>query len=128
MIPPLVAGCGQGHVKQMEEFYTQVKGVVNPDELQSWATNLIAETTVVNGSTIDGKEENVPKFVRGTCLDDIFSWYDAFNRVRNDFFHQHKISAATVPVSTGVSGLNIPGSSTFGPLTPVLTGTVAAEN
>jgi enamine deaminase RidA (YjgF/YER057c/UK114 family) len=44
-------------------------------------------------------------------LDDILSWYGAFNRVRNDFFHQHKISAAAMPASTGVCGRNPVGAA-----------------
>ena len=44
-------------------------------------------------------------------LDDILAWYGEFNRVRNDFFHQHHISTATMPASTGVSGRNVAGSA-----------------
>jgi enamine deaminase RidA (YjgF/YER057c/UK114 family) len=44
-------------------------------------------------------------------LDDILAWYGDFNRVRNDFFHQHNISKATMPASTGVSGRNVAGAA-----------------
>ena len=44
-------------------------------------------------------------------LDDILSWYGAFNRVRNDFFHRHKIPAAAMPASTGVCGRNPTGAA-----------------
>jgi hypothetical protein len=63
----LVAGCGSGHVRQ---FAAQVKSVVNPDELQSWATNLIAKTSVTNGSSVDVRQEDIPSFVRGIYKDD----------------------------------------------------------
>ncbi len=44
-------------------------------------------------------------------LDDILSWYGEFNRVRNDFFDQHGISAANMPASTGVCGRNPAGAA-----------------
>ncbi len=65
----LVAGCGQGYVKQTEKFAAQVKSVVNPDELQSWATNLIAKTSVTNAS-VEVKREEIPSFVRRIDKDD----------------------------------------------------------
>jgi len=44
-------------------------------------------------------------------LDYILSWYGEFNRVRNDFFDQHGIAAATMPASTGVCGRNAAGAA-----------------
>jgi len=39
-------------------------------------------------------------------LDDILSWYDDFNRVRNDCFARSELRPGSVPASTGVSGVN----------------------
>ncbi len=39
-------------------------------------------------------------------LDDILSWYDAFNRVRSGFFRQTGVFDTMIPASTGVSGKN----------------------
>jgi len=44
-------------------------------------------------------------------LDDILSWYGAFNRVRNQFFDEQGIRPPTVPASTGVSGRNPRGAA-----------------
>ena len=66
----VVFGCEPGYVKKTEQFATRVRGKVNPDELQAWATNLLAKTTVVDrGAPVDVKEADVPKFVRSICTD-----------------------------------------------------------
>jgi enamine deaminase RidA (YjgF/YER057c/UK114 family) len=39
-------------------------------------------------------------------LDDILSWYDQFNAVRNEFVARKKLPADALPASTGVSGKN----------------------
>lgn len=39
-------------------------------------------------------------------LDDILSWYGAFNRVRNTVFEQHELRPGSLPASTGVRGRN----------------------
>ena len=44
-------------------------------------------------------------------LDDILSWYDDFNRVRNDCFARVELRAGSVPASTGVSGRNPAGAA-----------------
>lgn len=44
-------------------------------------------------------------------LDDILSWYDAFNRVRTHFFKQYGVFEKLVPASTGVSGKNKRGTA-----------------
>ena len=65
VIAAFVAGCGSGYVKRTEQFATRVKGVVNPDELQAWATNLIARTTIVDPKTpVEVSEADVPGFIR----------------------------------------------------------------
>jgi hypothetical protein len=67
----LVVGCGQGYVKQTENFAAQVKSRVNPDELQSWATNLIAKTPAPSLNQFRGvKETDVPNYVRAIYKDD----------------------------------------------------------
>lgn len=65
MIAVVVVGCSPGYVKQTEEFAARVKGVVNPEDLQTWATNLIAMTPTGNRKTlVDVKETDVPPYVR----------------------------------------------------------------
>lgn len=60
-----VAGCGQGYVKRTEQFSERVKSVVNPDELQAWATNLIANTPITDRKTpVYLKEVDIPKYIR----------------------------------------------------------------
>lgn len=44
-------------------------------------------------------------------LDDILSWYGAFNRVRNGFFEQCELRPGSVPASTGVRGRNPAGTA-----------------
>ncbi len=66
----LAVGCGQGYIKQTEQFAAQVKSVVNPDELQAWATNLIAKSSVTNGGSADVKQEDIPSYVRGIYTND----------------------------------------------------------
>lgn len=48
------------------------------------------------------------------CNDGIFSWYDAFNRVRDDFFRQRGVFDGLVPASTGVGGRNAAGAALVG--------------
>jgi hypothetical protein len=44
-------------------------------------------------------------------LDDILSWYGAFNRVRNTVFEQHELRPGALPASTGVRGRNPAGAA-----------------
>jgi hypothetical protein len=70
MVAASCAGCGQGYVKTTEEFAEKVKRVANPDELQAWATNLIATTRSADGGTEAGViRSNVPAWV-GTVEED----------------------------------------------------------
>jgi enamine deaminase RidA (YjgF/YER057c/UK114 family) len=39
-------------------------------------------------------------------LDDILSWYQSFNAVRNEFYGQKKVFNERVPTSTGIGGQN----------------------
>lgn len=39
-------------------------------------------------------------------LDDILSWYEPFNRVRNEIFSKNELRPASFPASTGVGGKN----------------------
>jgi enamine deaminase RidA (YjgF/YER057c/UK114 family) len=39
-------------------------------------------------------------------LDDLLSWYDGFNRVRNDVFARNELRPHSLPASTGVGGRN----------------------
>jgi len=68
MILVLIVGCGQGYVEQTDKFAAQVKSSVNPDELQSWATNLIAKTPVSSPGGVE--EKDVPNYVRAIYKDD----------------------------------------------------------
>ena len=44
-------------------------------------------------------------------LDDLLSWYDGFNRVRNDVFAHHELRPQNFPASTGVGGRNPMGAA-----------------
>jgi hypothetical protein len=58
----IVAGYGQGYVERTQQFATQVKRVVNPDELQAWATNLIAKTPSGNRNAgMNPRVAGIPK-------------------------------------------------------------------
>jgi enamine deaminase RidA (YjgF/YER057c/UK114 family) len=55
---------------------------------------------------------NVTQVVRTWFfLDDILTWYDPFNGVRNAFFAKHKLSPGSLPASTGVSARNLAGAA-----------------
>jgi hypothetical protein len=51
VIAAFVVGCGSGCVNRTKKFETTVKAVVNPDELQAWATNLIVTARSVDHRT-----------------------------------------------------------------------------
>ena len=62
LLAATLVGCGEGYVKQTDRFATKVKSVVNPDELQAWATNVIAKTPAKNGDTsVDPEATGIPK-------------------------------------------------------------------
>jgi hypothetical protein len=61
VIAAFVAACGSGCTKETEKFQTKIKVTVNPDELQAWATNLIAKTS--GGDSIVVKQADIPKWV-----------------------------------------------------------------
>ena len=84
-IVTVVVGCGQGYVKQTEQFAAQVKSVVNPDELQAWATNLIAKTSVTDGRSVDVKQEDIPNFVRGIYTNDPPEFVEVIGRKEGSF-------------------------------------------
>ncbi len=44
-------------------------------------------------------------------LDDMLSWYDGFNRVRNDVFARNELQPLNLPASTGVGGRNPMGAA-----------------
>ena len=44
-------------------------------------------------------------------LDDLLSWYDGFNRVRNDVFARNELRPHSLPASTGVGGRNPMGAA-----------------
>jgi enamine deaminase RidA (YjgF/YER057c/UK114 family) len=49
-------------------------------------------------------------------LDNIFDWYDTFNRVRDQFFKDRGVYDRLVPASTGVGGANSQGAAIVGNL------------
>jgi ABC-type glycerol-3-phosphate transport system substrate-binding protein len=62
----LLAGCGQGYVERTEQLSKRVKSVVNPDELQAWATNVIAKTSAKNGDiSVNPTATGIPKGLLG---------------------------------------------------------------
>ena len=67
----VVIGCKPGYVRHTEEFATQVKSVVNPDDLQTWATNVIAKTRIVGQvPVVYLKASDVPAFIRAIYKDE----------------------------------------------------------
>ena len=61
----LAAGCEPDYVKDTNQFAECIKAVVKPEEVQEWATNLIAKYRYSNGITgIIVKEADVPNWVR----------------------------------------------------------------
>ena len=68
------AGCGS----DSEKFVTKVKNTVNPDELQSWATNLVAKTQFTNGANVAVKRGDIPDFVRGIYTNGIYATQPEF--------------------------------------------------
>src|SRR5664279_6577704 len=76
----LAVGFKPGYVKDLEQFATQVKSGVNPDELQSWATNLISKTMSdpyrkeIIRNTFEVDRADVPTYVRTIYKDDPPEW------------------------------------------------------
>ena len=65
VIAMFVVGCGSGYVKRTEQFATRVKAVVKPDELQAWATNIIAKTPLSTTTTlVNVQEAEIPNFIQ----------------------------------------------------------------
>ena len=42
---------------------------------------------------------------------DILTWYDDFNKTRDDFFSEHDICEGLIPASTGIGACNVSGTS-----------------
>jgi hypothetical protein len=61
-------GCKPGYVKRTKKFAATVKSTVNPDQLQSWATN------VLGTASGDVDVTNVPNFVLSIYKDDPPEW------------------------------------------------------
>ena len=75
MLATFVTGCGQSYIERTEQFSKRVKSVVNPDELQAWATNVIATMPAKNGDTsVNPKATGIPKGLLGISDDppDVF--------------------------------------------------------
>lgn len=70
MLATFVTGCGQSYVDRTDQFSMRVKSVVNPDELQAWATNLIAQTPATNRDvSVSPKATGTPKGLLGISDD-----------------------------------------------------------
>ena len=66
LLTVILVGCGQGYVKQTDRFAAQVRSIVSPDELQAWATNVIAKTPPKDGeSSFNPKGTGIPKGLLG---------------------------------------------------------------
>jgi hypothetical protein len=78
-----LVGCEPGYIRHTEKFAAQVKSVVNPDELQAWATNLIAETPALELHERRYLEQaEIPDYIRAIDKDqipdvEIVNWGDA---------------------------------------------------
>src|SRR5690349_16367001 len=67
LILACVVGCGPpGYIKETQKFADRVKTVVKPDELQTWATNLIAKTPTppVRQNATSLKQTDIPDYIR----------------------------------------------------------------
>jgi hypothetical protein len=64
VIAVVAVGCDSGYVKRTEKFATRVKGVVSPDVLQAWATNLITKTPVVRRQPVEIRKADIPEYIR----------------------------------------------------------------
>ena len=70
-----IAGCGQSYIERTEQLSKRVKSVVNPDELQAWATNAIANIAAKHGDfSVNPKATGIPKGMLGFSDDppDVF--------------------------------------------------------
>jgi hypothetical protein len=65
-----VAGCKPGKVRRVEELAARVRSVVKPEELQAWATNLIARTPFEGRDSVKIKPSDVPQFVHAIYGED----------------------------------------------------------
>jgi hypothetical protein len=52
-----------GCTKETDDFEARVKATVNPDELQAWATNVIAKTSFRGSDSVVVNEADIPKSV-----------------------------------------------------------------
>lgn len=59
--------------------------------------------------------------------DDILSWYDDFNEIRNSVFHKKHVFRGLVPASTGVGGRNAVGTALVGGLLAIKPKTVGVH-
>ena len=55
--------CVFGCTKEVEKFETKIKATVNPDELQTWATNVIATASFHGSDSFVVKQADIPKWV-----------------------------------------------------------------
>jgi hypothetical protein len=63
VLAAVVAFCAFGCAKETEKFEKKIKATVNPDELQAWATNVIATAHFHGGDSVVIKESDIPKWV-----------------------------------------------------------------
>ena len=76
----LIEGCGQSYVERTDQLSKRVKSVVNPDELQAWATNVIAMTPAKNGDNpVYPNTKGIPKGLLGVSdyPPDVCVYHDA---------------------------------------------------
>ena len=93
-------GCRQAYVKETEIFATRVKNIVNPNELQAWATNLIARTLTNDpGEIVIVKESEIPKSIRaidvGTSPQVWINPRDSVQIMYGDGFHHWGLIVGT---------------------------------
>jgi hypothetical protein len=75
-----VVSCEPGYVKKTQKFADREKSVVNPDELQAWATNLIAKTPtppVHDNNIAYLKEADIPQYIRAIDKEQVLDVYVA---------------------------------------------------
>jgi len=82
-------------------------GVIRPTGADGTAETQARETFEMMDTVLQETGMEFGDVVRTWfCNDDILSWYDDFNRVRNTFFGESGIYDGLVPASTGIGGRN----------------------
>lgn len=87
-------------------------GDLRPEHLMATAATQTAEVLSSIVRALASEDLTFADVVRTRFyLDDILGWYGDFNRVRTEFFREHKVFDGLLPASTGIGAPNPSGSS-----------------